>query len=137
LRRDVVPNSGASSGTSSGAFLYALRRGGGSGRDCIDGQHRLLAFLYVLRREVVRNPPSKQESTCGGFYTPFGVRCGSEPATCAQLVDLRSFYTPFGVRWFRTVAIGYGVWRLRRRFLYALRREVVPNKGSALTGETF
>ncbi len=69
-----------------------------------------------------------RQSVTTGFYTPFGVRCfGTVPGIEARYYAV-CFYTPFGVRCFGTTD-GAASNRELRRFLYALRREVLRNIG--------
>ena len=92
---------------------------------------RNLSFLYALRREVVRNDNGTLIGATAlpeGLYTPFGVRWFGT-VFCIQIIShpYYNFYTPFGVRWFGTGLDMHGLVRSAKRFLYALRREVVRN----------
>jgi len=67
----------------------------------------LRAFLYALRREVLRNMlATQQKRREASFYTPFGVRCFG---TVKGTVKKHDTYN---------------------EFLYALRREVLRNRGA-------
>ena len=69
---------------------------------------REFAFLYALRREVLRNSRTwwLTRSAGIGFYTPFGVRrFGTTGTRLSRCPRCRRFYTPFGVRRFGTWAV--------------------------------
>ena len=81
----------------------------------------------------VQQLASRLARSCSSFYTPFGVRCFGTvlPNYCSVRGCMSSFYTPFGVRCFGTRAVALTAVRrveIVRRFLYALRREVLRNQ---------